>query len=145
MTKKFFAFCLVAGVSFVLYANAAVADDTSKDAKPAAKAPVVSEDTTAGDVKTVASCERRHVRRLPKLRIPRFELPEFKLPKLNCPLRNKVETEQVDDTTEVGGRVVFDRTVTHAGHVRNVKYIKIPGRFLLKRIVTTGDEADVEP
>ncbi|MDR2763165.1 MAG: hypothetical protein LBB88_11215 [Planctomycetaceae bacterium] len=146
MTKSFFAFCLAAGVSFVIFTNAAIADDTSKDAKPATATATVTADVAANDVDHASPCERRHVRRLPKLRIPRFEFPEIKFPRLNCRLANKVDDETVAEAESVeieSGKVVFERSVSHAGHVKNVKYIKIPGRFLLKRVVTTGE--DVEP
>ncbi|MDR1485302.1 MAG: hypothetical protein LBT09_10820 [Planctomycetaceae bacterium] len=148
MIKSFFAFCLVAVASFVLFTNAAVAQDKSEKVKvvkvPAA-APV---EVTADDGAVVVHGKRHsHFRHFGKVRLPRFEFPEFKLPKFRCALVQADEVEVVED--EVAecdcGKVVYERTVSHAGYVKNVKYVKLPHRFLLKRIVKVGKDVDVEP
>jgi hypothetical protein len=81
------------------------------------------------------------------LRIPRFEFPEIKLPRLNCALERaeklEVAAEEVDDCQ--CGKVVYERNVSHNGYVKIVKYVKLPNRFLLKRVVTFAQEPDVEP
>jgi hypothetical protein len=147
MTKRFFAFCLVAIASFVLFTtSSAMANDTPKEVK-AAK---VSTEVTVSDVDcspVAPACGRHHVKRFGKLRLPRFEFPEIKLPRLHCAFdrHEVVEADEVAAECDCCGKVVFERNISCAGHFKNVKYIKFPGRFFLKRVVDRGEIVDVEP
>jgi hypothetical protein len=143
MTQKIFVFCLAVVASLILFANTSTADDnTSKDAKVVIQAAEVVVDEVDAPAPT---CGRRHFRRFPRLRFARFDFPEIKFPRLNCCLFNQVEEEELveEEVAVEEGKVVFERNISFAGKARNIKYVKIPGRFLLKRIVTKGE--DVEP
>jgi hypothetical protein len=147
MTKSFFAFCLVAVASFVLFTtSSAMADDAADKAKVAK----VSTEVTVSDVDcspVAPACGRHHVRRFGKLRLPRFEFPEIKLSRHHCVFdrHEVVEADEVAAECDCCGRVVFERNISCAGHFKNVKYIKFPGRFFLKRVVECGENVDVEP
>ncbi|MDR2641741.1 MAG: hypothetical protein LBC74_02985 [Planctomycetaceae bacterium] len=138
-------FCLVAIASFVLFTNAATADNKSEKEK-VVKAPVSAPVEVTADVdkaevvKTGHNCRRFH-----KLQLPRFEFPEIKLPKLNCSRLQAEESEVAEEATDCGGKVLFERNLSRAGHVKNVKYVKFPKRFLPKRIVKIDKNDDVKP
>ncbi|MDR2169995.1 MAG: hypothetical protein LBP59_07635 [Planctomycetaceae bacterium] len=158
MTKKIFAFCLAAIASFALLTNAANADDAkkTKDVKVSSTTPA---EVTADDAvdAPVVLCDRRHFRRLPKLRLPKLRLPKFdfpeikfpkiKFPRLKCALATPEVIEVADvDESDTNYRVICERKISFAGKVKQISYVKIPGRFLPKRIVTTSpDGVDVEP
>jgi hypothetical protein len=124
------------------------------EAKLEKKDSVKVEKVAADESVEAAPCDgTRHQRRArPRLfrdfRFPRIELPRIEWSRLSCRLFDR-EEEVVTPTEPVAveGKVVHERSYTvcraDGKTVRNVKYVKFPGRFLLKRIVST-EEADVQ-
>ncbi|MDR0390955.1 MAG: hypothetical protein LBH59_03535 [Planctomycetaceae bacterium] len=149
--RSFFAFCLVAIASFVLFTftNVALAQEEVKTDV------VEASDATADDCGDVVVKKRHHAchRHIPKFRIPRFEFPEIKFPTFDCCLSTRFAKTECDcDCDEevaadccCGGKVVFERNISLAKRVKHVKYVKFPHRFFPKRIVKVGRLVDVEP
>ncbi|MDR1480128.1 MAG: hypothetical protein LBJ00_14425 [Planctomycetaceae bacterium] len=146
MTKSFFAFCLAAVASFVIFTNSSIADDKADNAKKSTDKAV--EVKVCDAHKTVAPvCNGHHVRRFGKLHLPRIAFPVIKLPRINfgvCDRHTVVQAEEVTPDC-CCGKVVLERNIVCGDNFKNVKYVKFPERCLPKRIVEYGKTVDVEP
>jgi hypothetical protein len=144
--RSFFAFCLVAIASFVLFTftNVAVAQD---EVVTEVKACDATADSCCGGF--VKSRHHFGCRHMPRFRMPRFEFPEIRLPRLACFHARFANVECADEVVEADcnccGEVVFERSICCANRVKHVQYVKFPHRFFPKRIVKIGRLVDVEP
>jgi hypothetical protein len=145
--RSFFAFCLVAIASFVLFTftNVALAQEE-------VKTEVKACDNTTDNCCNVVVKKRSHAchRHIPAFRIPQFEFPEIKLPTFDCLHTRFVRYECADEDVAADcncccGKVVFERNISFAKRVKNVKYVKCPHRLLPKRIAKIKKIVDVEP